>query len=45
MSLIDEALDANASIARGYDPNQGNRPAPRIAIVTCADPRLSGIVP
>ena len=44
MSLIDEALSANATIADAYDPAGGKPPAPRIAIVTCADPRLSGIV-
>ena len=43
MSLIDEALSANATIANGYDPGRGKPPAPKIAIVTCADPRLSDI--
>ena len=43
MSLIDEALSANATIADGYDPGRGKPPAPRIAIVTCADPRLTNI--
>jgi len=43
MSMIDEALSANATLANGYDPARGKPPAPRIAIVTCADPRLSGI--
>jgi carbonic anhydrase len=43
MSLIDEALNANATIANGYDPSRGKPPAPKIAIVTCADPRLSSI--
>jgi hypothetical protein len=43
MSIIDEALSANATIASGYDPARGKPPAPRIAIVTCADPRLTGI--
>ena len=43
MSIIDEALRANATIANGYDPARGKQPAPRIAIVTCADPRLTGI--
>ena len=43
MSLIDEALSANATIANGYDPSRGKPPAPRIAIVTCADPRLTDI--
>ena len=43
MSLIDEALSANATIANGYDPSRGGPPAPKIAIVTCADPRLTSI--
>src|SRR5579871_4437132 len=43
MSLIDEALSANATIANNYDPDRGKPPAPKIAIVTCADPRLSNI--
>jgi len=44
MSIIDEALSANATIAKDYDRNRGNPPAPKIAIVTCADPRLSNIL-
>jgi carbonic anhydrase len=43
MSLIDEALSANPAIADGFDPSRGNPPAPKIAIVTCADPRLTDI--
>ena len=43
MGLIDEALSANATIANGYDPSRGGPPAPKIAIVTCADPRLTSI--
>jgi carbonic anhydrase len=43
MSLIDEALSANATIARDYDSSGVKPPAPKIAIVTCADPRLSNI--
>ena len=43
MSIIDEALSANAAIANGYDPGRGGPPTPKIAIVTCADPRLTGI--
>ena len=45
MSIIDEALSANGTIANGYDPAGGKPPAPKIAIVTCADPRLSNILP
>jgi carbonic anhydrase len=44
MSIIDEALSANATIANDYDAGRGKPPAPRIAIVTCADPRLTDIV-
>jgi carbonic anhydrase len=44
LSIIDEALSANATIANDYDAGRGKPPAPRIAIVTCADPRLSDIV-
>jgi carbonic anhydrase len=42
MSIIDEALSANATIAGGYDPARGKPPPPRIAIVTCTNPRLTG---
>jgi carbonic anhydrase len=44
MSIIDQALTANATLADGYDPGRGGPPAPKIAIVTCADPRLTGVV-
>jgi carbonic anhydrase len=43
MSLIDGALSANATIANDYDPAHGKPPAPKVAIVTCADPRLTNI--
>jgi carbonic anhydrase len=43
MSIIDEALHANATIANDYDPARGKPPAPQVAIVTCADPRLTNI--
>ena len=44
MSLIDDALSANATLSDGYDSSRGAPPKPQIAVVTCADPRLSGIV-
>jgi carbonic anhydrase len=44
MSIIDEALSANATLATGYDSSRGGPPKPKIAIVTCADPRLSNIL-
>src|SRR6202789_2773503 len=43
MSITDDALSANATIANGFDPSRGGPPAPKIAIVTCADPRLTSI--
>lgn len=43
MNIIDAALSANATIARDYDPGRGTTLAPRIAIATCADPRLTDI--
>src|SRR6204780_5330903 len=43
MSIVDGALSANATIAEGFDPSRGQPPAPKIAIVTCADPRLTDI--
>jgi carbonic anhydrase len=43
MSIIDKALEANRTYARNYDPALGKRPAPKIAVVTCMDPRLSDL--
>jgi carbonic anhydrase len=41
--LIDQALKANEQFAKRYDPKLGGRPEPKIAIVTCVDPRLSDL--
>jgi carbonic anhydrase len=43
MSIIDGALSANATTATSYDPRRNKPPKPKVAIVTCADPRLTGI--
>jgi carbonic anhydrase len=43
MSIIDKALAANHHYARNYDPALGKRPAPKIVVVTCMDPRLSDL--
>jgi carbonic anhydrase len=43
MSIIDKALKANRTYAKKYDPKLGERPAPKIAVVTCMDPRLSDL--
>src|SRR4249919_355687 len=41
MSIIDSALNANRNYAKRHDPKLGRPPAPKIAVVTCMDPRLS----
>jgi carbonic anhydrase len=41
MSLIDNALKANRKYAHKHDPKLAQRPYPKIAVVTCMDPRLS----
>jgi carbonic anhydrase len=44
MSLIDKALEANRGYAKHHhDPALANRPAPKVAVVTCMDPRLSDL--
>jgi carbonic anhydrase len=42
MSLIDKALKANQTYAKKYR-KVGERPFPKIAVVTCMDPRLSDL--
>jgi carbonic anhydrase len=43
MSVIDRAIEANRNYARSYDPALGKRPTPKVAVVTCMDPRLSDL--
>ena len=43
MSLIDKALKANHNYAKKYDRKLGGHPAPKVAVVTCMDPRLSDL--
>jgi carbonic anhydrase len=43
MSLIDKAVEANRSYAKAPDPKLRERPTPRLAVVTCMDPRLSDL--
>jgi carbonic anhydrase len=43
MSIIDTALRANREYAKRHDAKLGQRPAPKIAVVTCMDPRLSNL--
>jgi carbonic anhydrase len=43
MSIIDKALKANHAYAKKHDRKLGARPAPKVAVVTCMDPRLSDL--
>jgi carbonic anhydrase len=43
MSIIDKALKANRNYAKRHDIKLADRPAPKIAVVTCMDPRLSNL--
>ena len=43
MSLIDKALKANERYAKKHDRKLGAHPTPKIAVVTCMDPRLSDL--
>jgi carbonic anhydrase len=43
MSLIDHALKANRKYAHHHDPKLAERPTPKVAVVTCMDPRLSNL--
>jgi len=43
MSLIDQALKSNQQYAKAYDSRRGARPRPKVAVVTCMDPRLSDL--
>ena len=41
MSIIDNAVKANRNYAKKHDRKLAERPYPKIAVVTCMDPRLS----
>src|SRR5271170_6814969 len=43
MSLIEKALKANHKYAKNYDRKLGGHPTPKVAVVTCMDPRLSDL--
>jgi carbonic anhydrase len=38
MGIIDNALKANRNYAKRHDARLAQRPAPKIAVVTCMDP-------
>src|SRR3954453_16176965 len=43
MTIIDRVVEANRIYAMKYSPKLGKRPEPKIAVVTCMDPRLSDL--
>src|SRR3954464_14316758 len=43
MTIIDMVVEANRSYATRHNPTLAERPAPKIAVVTCMDPRLSNL--
>jgi carbonic anhydrase len=43
LSLVDKAVQENRNYAKARDPKLDQRPTPRLAIVTCMDPRLSDL--
>jgi len=44
MSLIEHAITANRKSAEHHDPSLANKPAPKIAILTCMDLRLNQLL-
>src|SRR6201995_5003301 len=43
MSLIDKAIEANREYAKIPNPTRAQRPVPKLAVVTCMDPRISDL--
>src|SRR4051794_6142836 len=44
MSLIDRAISASHKRAEKHDPALAEKPAPKVAILTCMDPRLNDLL-
>jgi carbonic anhydrase len=44
MSLIERAIAANRKNAAHHDASLANKPAPKVAILTCMDPRLNQLL-
>jgi carbonic anhydrase len=43
MSIIDNAVRSNRNYSKRHDPKLAQPPAPKLAVVTCMDPRLSNL--
>ncbi|MGX7000505.1 beta-class carbonic anhydrase [Caballeronia sp. KNU42] len=44
MSLIDDAIVSSQASAKHHDPSLADKPAPKVAIITCMDPRMNGLL-
>jgi carbonic anhydrase len=44
MSIIEHAIAASRKTAQQHDPSLANKPAPKVAILTCMDPRLNDLL-
>jgi carbonic anhydrase len=44
MSLIEHAIVSSQASAKHHDPSLAQKPAPKIAIITCMDPRMNGLL-
>jgi carbonic anhydrase len=44
MSLIEHAIAASRKSAKHHDPSLANKPAPKVAILTCMDPRVNQLL-
>jgi carbonic anhydrase len=44
MSLIEHAIVSSQASAKHHDPSLADKPAPKVAIITCMDPRMNGLL-
>jgi carbonic anhydrase len=44
MSLFEHAITSSQASAKHHDPSLADKPAPKIAIITCMDPRMNGLL-
>jgi carbonic anhydrase len=44
MTLIDHAIVSSQESAKHHDKSLADKPAPKVAIITCMDPRMNGLL-
>jgi carbonic anhydrase len=44
MSLIEHAITSSQASAKHHDASLAGKPAPKVAIITCMDPRMNGLL-